>query len=70
MRELWRPVREKIPLIGFAALSYAITLLAQSRGEAVESMEHLPSAVRIANAFVSYATCLGKMIWPSPLAVY
>ena len=34
------------------------------------SMEDFPLSDRIANAFVSYILYIGKMIWPSHLAVY
>ena len=42
----------------------------QQKGGAVISFEAIPSVVRIGNAFISYITYIGKMIWPSNLAVF
>jgi hypothetical protein len=66
------PVRilllEKLPLLALSAASSAITLVAQRRGGAVMSLEHLGLDERIANALVSCVRYLGKHAWPSPLA--
>jgi tetratricopeptide (TPR) repeat protein len=67
---LSRLVWEKVPLLGLSAISCAVTYLAQARGRAVLSFEHLSFGSRIANAFVSYVMYLWKMAWPSSLAVY
>jgi Flp pilus assembly protein TadD len=56
---------EKVPFFALSAASCAVTILAQSKGGAVG---HLPSGVRAANAVVSYASYLGKTVWPSSLA--
>jgi len=61
---------EKIPLFALAILSSVVTYIAQQKGGAVQSIEALPLGVRIGNAFVSYIDYIGKMIWPSNLAVY
>ena len=61
---------EKIPLFALAALSSFVTYIAQQKGGAVESIETYPLISRIANAFVSYITYIGKMIWPNNLAVF
>jgi tetratricopeptide (TPR) repeat protein len=63
-------VREKVPLFLLAACSSVITLLVQSRGGAVKSMEILPLGVRVANALTSYVTYLAKAAWPFELAVF
>jgi protein O-mannosyl-transferase len=60
---------EKTPLFALAAMSSAITFYAQKKGGAVTSLEMYPFKVRIANALVSYVTYIGKMIYPSKLAV-
>jgi protein O-mannosyl-transferase len=60
---------EKVPLFALAILSSIVTYIAQQKGGAVSSIETLPSVVRIGNAFVSYIAYIGKMIWPSNLAV-
>ena len=61
---------EKIPLFSLTALSSIVTYIAQQEGGAVRSMEAFPLSIRIANAFVSYIIYIGKMFWPSNLAVF
>ena len=60
---------EKIPLFALTALSSIVTYIVQQKGGAVASFETFPLNVRIANAFVSYITYIGKTIWPDDLAV-
>ena len=59
---------EKVPLFILAILSSIVTYVAQ--GGAVASIKALSLVVRIGNAFVSYIAYIGKMIWPSNLAVF
>jgi cytochrome c-type biogenesis protein CcmH/NrfG len=61
---------EKVPLLGLSAISCFITFLAQSRGGAVRSLDYMPFGLRISNAFVSYVSYLGQMVWPSSLAMF
>jgi protein O-mannosyl-transferase len=61
---------EKVPLFVLAILSSIVTYIAQQKGGAVQSIEALPLGVRIGNAFISYIAYIGKMIWPSNLAVF
>jgi lipoprotein NlpI len=61
---------EKVPLFVLAILSSIVTFIAQQKGGAVKTFESLPLVVRIGNTFVSYITYIGKMIWPSNLAVF
>jgi tetratricopeptide (TPR) repeat protein len=60
---------EKVPLFVLAVLSSIVTYVAAHSAGAVHS-KAIPSVVRIGNAFVSYIAYMGKMIWPSNLAVY
>ena len=60
---------EKIPLLALSAGSCAITFFAQQKGGAVMATNMIPIDLRIANAIISYAKYIGKMIWPSRLAV-
>ncbi|MGA3280056.1 MAG: tetratricopeptide repeat protein [Smithella sp.] len=60
---------EKVPLFVLAILSSVVTYIAQQKGGAISSIEMLPLGVRIGNALVSYIAYIGKMIWPSNLAV-
>jgi len=62
-------VLEKIPFIVLSVASSFLTFFAQEMGGTVKSLEVFPLETRIANAFVSYITYIGKMIWPRHLAV-
>jgi len=63
-------IKEKIPFIALSAASAIVTLYAQKRGGAVGSLDILPFNARMANAIVSYADYIGKMVWPRNLAVF
>lgn len=63
-----RLIREKVPLFIIVVASSLITLYVQQRAEA--SWETLPLSGRLANAAVAYAAYIGKMLWPSSLAVF
>jgi len=60
---------EKVPLFVLAMLSSIVTYIAAQSAGAVHS-DVFPLGVRIGNAFISYITYIGKMIWPSNLAVF
>jgi tetratricopeptide (TPR) repeat protein len=60
---------EKVPLFILTIFSSALTYIdAQSTGYI--NNEAFPLGVRIENALVSYIAYIGKMIWPSNLAVF
>jgi tetratricopeptide (TPR) repeat protein len=59
-------VWEKAPFFLLAAVSCAVTFLAQQSGGALAPV---PLDVRMANTLVSYVSYVGKMIWPHHLAV-
>jgi hypothetical protein len=61
---------EKVPLFVLAILSSIVTYFTAQSGGAVQSIEAFPLVVRIENAFVSYITYIGNMIWPGNLAVF
>jgi Flp pilus assembly protein TadD len=65
-RLLW----EKIPLFALTAVITVATIVVQEKVGALKSLETFPLNTRIANALVSYASYMVKMIWPSNLAVY
>ncbi len=67
---LWRLVREKIPFFILAGLSSVVTYVVQQQGGAVVSGENLPLAARVGNALISYCRYLGKLCWPTDLAVF
>lgn len=60
---------EKTPLLVLTTLSSIVTYIVQRKGGAVTSFETISLGDRIANAFVSYITYIGKTIWPNDLAV-
>ncbi len=70
-RSVLRPLlQEKIPFFALAALSSIVTFIAQLKGGAVKTVDVLPLGVRISNALVSYTIYIGKMLWPTHLAIY
>jgi protein O-mannosyl-transferase len=62
-----RAVAEKVPFFALAAVSCAITYVAQRT--AVEDLSSFSLVDRISNALVSYAKYLGKVFWPMNLAI-
>ena len=65
-----RLVREKTPFFLLAGMVSAVTYLAARQVGAVLSFQSLPLGVRIANALISYCRYLGKIFWPTDLAVH
>lgn len=61
---------EKLPLFVLAEFSSVATFLAQKQGGAVASLEVISLKARIFNALISYVNYMGKMLWPSELAVF
>jgi tetratricopeptide (TPR) repeat protein len=67
-RSLGALVAEKLPLLAVCALAAVVTLAAQRRGGAVQSLEALPLGARVDNAMRSYVTYLWMAVWPVDLA--
>lgn len=69
-----RPIRsilmEKIPLVLMAVLSAAVTLGYPQDDKWLGTLDKFPMWVRLANAFISYATYLWKTAWPAALSVF
>jgi protein O-mannosyl-transferase len=61
---------EKVPLLALTLLSSIVTFVVQQRGRAVIQLSALPVEPRVANALVSYAAYIGKMLWPGRLAAF
>ena len=68
--ENFRLLWEKVPLFTLATISSIVTFLVQRSGGSVGSWDIYPARIRIANAFVSYVSYIGKMVWPENLAVF
>lgn len=69
-KTLWMDlIWEKLPLFGLSIASSVITYLSMARGERLFSGQAFAWSFRLANAAVSYARYLGKLVWPFDLAV-
>ena len=62
-------MREKIPFFVLAALMSVVTFVVQKREGALAAGESLPLGARVGNALISYGRYLGKLFWPTDLAV-
>ncbi len=63
-------VVEKIPFLLLAGVSCVLTLFAQQKGGAVNSLDNYSVTMRIANAIISYTGYLYNMFWPQNLAFF
>jgi hypothetical protein len=63
-------ILEKLPLFALSAAACAVTVYAQRKGGAVNTLEQLPLGERLVNAVVAYAGYLGEMVWPARLAPF
>jgi tetratricopeptide (TPR) repeat protein len=59
---------EKLPLLGLAVASCAVTIFAQKA--LIQSFEKLSLPLRMGNASISCVAYLGQMFWPSRLAIF
>jgi Tfp pilus assembly protein PilF len=67
----WRKlVWEKVPFFVLAVVASVVTFVVQKHGGAVEAGESLPLGGRSGNAVISYCRYLGKLFWPTELAVF
>lgn len=66
----WRLIVEKIPLFVFSGFLSIVTFLSQQSGSAVKPEWMFPLNARVLNALVSYIRYIGKIIYPSGLAVF
>ena len=70
MAGILRLIREKNPFFALAVTASAVTLAVQKWGGAVMGVESFPLEVRVENALISYCRYLGKIFWPTDLAVF
>jgi hypothetical protein len=66
---LWPLLREKLPFFLLAGLSCWITVRGQRGESTLSSLHEIGLVERVNNAIVSYLQYLGKMLWPTDLAV-
>ena len=64
-----RLIVEKIPLFVLTAASSLVTYIGQQQIGAMAGAEKVSLTFRIANALLSYISYIGKMVYPSRLAV-
>src|SRR5579883_3235845 len=65
-----RLLLEKVPLLVLVLFSCVMTLIAQHRGGAVNSLKLTPLSERLANSSLAYVQYLGQTIAPLNLAVF
>ena len=65
-----RLVREKIPLFAVSAMAIVITVLSNRYLGSLVTTDAAPLSLRIGNGLISYMGYVGRMIWPSNLAIY
>lgn len=70
IRNFTKLIGEKIPFFALAIVSSVVTYVMQQRGGAMTVGEHLLLSVRSGNAVISYCRYLGKLFWPTNLAVF
>ena len=63
-------IGEKIPFLAITAIVSIAAYITQRKGGAVPAMDLDLIKIQTANALVSYVSYLGKMIWPSRLAIF
>ena len=68
--EIFRLLLEKVPLFLLTVGLSIVTVYYQNIAGALQTLSSFPLQVRLTNAIVSYLEYLGKMIWPSGLAVF
>jgi tetratricopeptide (TPR) repeat protein len=61
---------EKLPLFALTAAACLVTVYAQEKGGAVNSLERLALRERLINCVVAYADYLGKLVWPAALVPF
>ncbi len=67
----WRRLTlEKVPLMGLAAASAMMTLMAQNRAGAMASTAVFSYGQRLANALIAYLKYIELTLWPRDLAVF
>ncbi len=65
-----RCIWEKVPLLVLSVAAGAIVYLIQERTGLVKTVTQYPLLYRIGNALVTYIAYIGRMFWPSRLAVF
>jgi tetratricopeptide (TPR) repeat protein len=64
-----RLLQEKLPLFALAVALSVVTFWGQRHAGGIEFVR-VPPGIRVANALISYVDYIGKMFWPTRLAVF
>jgi tetratricopeptide (TPR) repeat protein len=67
---LLRLVTEKIPFFALAAAASILTFVVQQHVGTLPTVESMPLGARVENVLISYSRYLGKIFWPTELAVF
>jgi len=67
---VWRLMREKIPFFVLSIAVSILTFLVQKQADAMEAGSGFGLGERVGNALVSYCRYLGKLFWPTNLAIF
>ena len=70
VNRIWSLLWEKAPFAVLTVVASAATYLVQRRVGAMDTLASVGFGERLANAVVSYMRYLGKMMWPSRVAVF
>ncbi|MBW2666162.1 MAG: hypothetical protein JRE13_07715 [Deltaproteobacteria bacterium] len=70
MAKVRTAIIEKLPLFALVAGFSILTLIAQNTGGTVASLDQLDTSTRLGNSLASYATYIGRGLWPTGLAVF
>lgn len=67
----WRMLAlEKVPFAALAIAASVITVIAQRKGGAVQSLHAIPLAARATNALMAYIIYIANFVWPTGLAFF
>jgi tetratricopeptide (TPR) repeat protein len=69
LSNVWQLVTEKIPFFALMVTMSIVTFVVQKQANILASVENLPLSARSGNALISYCRYLGKLFWPTDLAV-
>jgi tetratricopeptide (TPR) repeat protein len=69
-RRTFRLLIEKLPFLAFSIASSAVTLFAQHQVHAIAPLDLAPIFVRVQNTTLAYIGYIGRLFWPSGLAVF
>jgi protein O-mannosyl-transferase len=61
---------EKLPFVALAAAVSVVTFIVQQQEHTVKTADEFPFVARCENALISYCRYLGKLLWPTDLAVF